>query len=680
MRHAFAAPRTTTETAIATIWCDLLRLDRVGIDDSFFDLGGTSLALTRAHARLQVDLQPFPIALLFQHPTIRTLAAAIQGTESAPQISPVRNLRSERDGYAIVGMAGRFPGADNIDEFWRNLRDGVESITFFRDDELIAAGVAPELVGQPDYVKVRGLIRDAEGFDAAFFGYPPREAELLDPQHRVFLETAWAALEHAGYDPSRAGGPIGVFAGSSPSTYLMANVCADRDGVAALVGGYQSGGFPALFGNDKDYLATRVAYEMDLRGPSVSVQTACSTALVAVAQACDALAAGRCRMALAGGVSITVPRTARIPIPGSAMVSPDGHCRAFDAAAAGTVFGEGVGIVVLKRLTDAQADGDTIYAVIRGVGVSNDGAAKVSFTAPSVDGQAAAVRQALEQSEVDARTISYIEAHGTGTPLGDPIEIAGLTAAFRGDTSDAGFCAIGSVKTNIGHLEAAAGAAGLIKTVLALQHSQLPPTLHFHAPNGQIDFAASPFVVQDRLTDWPRGSSPRCAGVSALGVGGTNAHVVLEEPPVVASGQSARTSQLLVLSAKTPSALNALSENLARFLEESPTVSLADAAFTLQIGRRAFGHRRAVVADTSSEAARTLRELRGEKAAIENRPVAFLFPGQGRSASAWGGACTRMSQYFAKRSIDAARCSAIRWDSISATCFIRRTNQPLASD
>ncbi|HRC77634.1 MAG TPA: polyketide synthase, partial [Kouleothrix sp.] len=412
---------------------------------------------------------------------------------------------------AIVGMDGRFPGAPDLATFWRNLRDGVESISFFSDAELAAMGVDAAALRHPSYVKAAPVLADADRFDAAFFGYSPREAELIDPQQRVFLECAWAALEHAGYDPEAYPGLIGVFAGASLSTYLLFNLLGHPRFSAA------EDSFPVMLGNDKDFLATRVAYELNLRGPCMSVQTGCSTALVATHLACQSLLSYQCDMALAGGVSIHMPQRTGYFYQEGGINSPDGHCRAFDADAQGTLFGSGAGVVVLKRLEDALADGDSILAVIRGSAINNDGGHKIGFTAPGVDGQAEVIARALAVAGVPADTIGYVEAHGTGTALGDPVEVAELTRAFRAETSARSFCAIGSVKTNIGHLDAAAGAAGLIKTVLALQHGEIPPSLHFRQPNPRIDFAASPFYVSARLAAWPAGDTPRRAGVSSFG-------------------------------------------------------------------------------------------------------------------------------------------------------------------
>jgi acyl transferase domain-containing protein len=528
---------------------------------------------------------------------------------------------------AIIGMACRFPGAGEIDSFWHNLRDGVESISTFSDAELIAAGVDPQLLRQPNYVKAGAVLEDVAGFDAAFFDLSPREAELMDPQHRMFLECAVAALEHAGYGLPLERGAIGVYAGANLNTYFF-NLYGGLDPTESM------GNLHVLTGNDKDYLTTRTSYKLNLHGPSVSVQTACSTSLVAVHLACRAVLSGECTMALAGGISIRVPQQSGYLYEPDGIYSPDGHCRAFDAQGQGTTFGSGVGIVALKRLEDARADGDTIHAVIKGTAINNDGAAKIGYTAPSVSGQADVIAAALTIAEVEADTIGYVEAHGTATPLGDPIEVAALTQAFRLGTSRDGFCALGSVKSNIGHLDTAAGVAGLIKTVQALKHRQIPPSLHFRSPNPQIDFAHTPFYVNTALRDWPSAGAPRRAGISSFGVGGTNAHAIIEEAPAAVPTGPARPWQVLALSAKTPSALRAQTQNLAAYLRQHREVPLADVAYTLQLGRRSFSHRQILICRDHDDALAALeisdpqRLLTAEQRA-GNRSVAWLLPGQG---------------------------------------------------
>ena len=555
---------------------------------------------------------------------------------------------------AIVGMAGRFPGAADLRQHWDNLRRGVEAITFFSDEELTAAGVDAGLLRNPRYVRARGVLQDAELFDAVFFGLSPREAEIMDPQHRVFLEAAWQALESAGYAPGVTPLDVGVYAGASLNSYLIASLLTNPE-VMLAAGGYQ-----AMLANDKDFLATRVCYKLNLRGPGVTIQTACSTSLVAVQMACQALLAGECDMALAGGVSINVPRVTGYLYEPGMILSPDGHCRAFDAAAQGTVAGEGVGVVVLKRLREAVADGDHVHAVIRGAAINNDGSLKVGYTAPSVDGQAAVIARAHAMAGVHPSTITYVEAHGTGTELGDPIEVAALTKAFRAATDRRGFCALGSVKTNIGHLDAAAGVAGLIKAVLALEHHALPPSLHFSSPNPRVDFASSPFRVNDTLTEWERaGDTPRRAGVSSFGIGGTNAHVVLEEAPSPAAAALSRPVQVFTLSAKTGEALDRTGAALVARLAEADEPA-ADVAYTLHRGRATFPHRRMVVAASLAEATRALRD--GDPRRVlsrvdsgRDRPVVFLFSGQGSQYVGMGRGLYESEPLF-RETVD--RCAA----------------------
>lgn len=529
---------------------------------------------------------------------------------------------------AVVGMAGRFPGARNIREFWRNLRDGVESISVLDDEQLIAAGAAAADLGNPEYVRAAALLDDIDRFDAAFFGLSPRDAAIMDPQHRLFLECAWEALENAGWCAEEFAGRIGVYAGSGMNTYLIHNLLTNAELVANA----------GLFllkqtGNDKDVLATRVSYQLNLTGPSLSVQTACSTSLVAIHLACQGLLNHECDMAMAGGVTIEIPHGLGYLYREGEILSRDGHCRSFDATSSGTIFGSGLGIVVLRRLDDAIRDGDFIRAVIRGTAINNDGARKVSYLAPSVAGQADAIAEALTVADVSADSISYVEAHGTGTIIGDPIEVAALTRAFRSSTERSGFCAMGSVKTNVGHLDAAAGVAGFIKTILALENRQIPPSLNFSKLNPLIDLERSPFYVNTGLRDWEGNGQPRRAGVTSLGIGGTNAHAILEEAPGVGPSGPSRPWQLLTLSAKTPTALDSIGRDLAEHLEEN-SPALADVAFTTHLGRKAFRFRRAIVCADSIGAAETIglvdskRIVSGSSSESEP-PVIFLCTGQG---------------------------------------------------
>jgi acyl transferase domain-containing protein/NAD(P)-dependent dehydrogenase (short-subunit alcohol dehydrogenase family)/acyl carrier protein len=529
---------------------------------------------------------------------------------------------------AIIGMAGRFPGAGDLAQFWRNLIGGVESIARLSDADLRAAGVAEETIQRANYVKAAPLLEDPALFDAAFFGFSPGEAASLDPQHRLLLELSQWALEDAGCDPERFEGRIGVFAGSAMNTYFSDRGMAER---------FTENYIPTLVAADKDFLATRVSYKLGLRGPSLTVQTACSTSLVAIHLARQSLLSEETDLALAGAVSVRVPHQAGYLYEGSGVVSSDGHVRAFDDAANGTVFGSGAGVVVLKRLSDAIAAGDSIYAVLKGSAVNNDGSGKAGYTAPSVSGQADAVVEALANAGIRADELSYVEAHGSGTPVGDRIELLALSQAVQRFTRRTGFCALGSVKTNVGHLDAAAGMAGLVKTALALKHGQIPPTLNFTRPNAEIDFPSTPFVVNTRLTEWPVGAAPRRAGVMATGMGGTNAFLVVEEAPACPPAPPSDGPQLLVWSAKTRPALDALTARLAAHEEIAVPgdPSLASVARTLQQGRRAFAERRFLVARDLADARRewanpqSSRMITGTQKSAADLPVAFLLPGIG---------------------------------------------------
>jgi amino acid adenylation domain-containing protein/FkbM family methyltransferase len=603
-RPSAAPVRSDLERRIAAAWREVLGTEEIGADENFFDAGGHSLLLVRLHSRLEEILgRAIPLVELFGHPTIRAQAERFAGATPA---SPTRDARprSPVGGHgriAVIGMAGRFPEAPDLDRFWENLRDGVEGISRFSDDELAAAGISAERARGPRTVRSRGKLADIDLFDAEFFAVPPQEAEIMDPQLRLFLECAWQALENAGCDPERIPGAVGVYAGMSLSSYFLGHLLTRPDLLATM------GEEQTIRAFDRDYLTTQASYKLGLKGPSLTVQTACSTSLVAVHYACQALLAGECDTALAGGVSVKIPQVVAAPYEEGGIDSLSGHCRAFDAGADGTVWGNGVGLVVLKRLEDALADGDPIRAVILGSAINNDGAHKVGFTAPSIEGQAEVISAAQARAEISPDTVTYIEAHGTGTPLGDPIEVAALTRAFRPGTERNGFCALGSVKTNIGHLGAAAGVAGLIKAVLALEHRQIPPSLGFATPNPAIPFAASPFYVQTQLADWPRSETPRRAGVSSFGMGGTNAHVVLEEPPSPAPAEPSRTWQLLTLSARSEAALEAAAGRLADWLDRHADADLADIAWTLQTGRRAFPCRRIVLCRDVEEARQALR-------------------------------------------------------------------------
>jgi amino acid adenylation domain-containing protein len=556
---------------------------------------------------------------------------------------------ADREGeIAVVGMSGRFPGARDTAEFWSNLCAGIESVSFFSDDELLAAGIAPELLRDPAFVRAQGALADSYAFDAAFFGVNAREAEVMDPQHRVFLECAWSALEDAGYDPRRFPGAVGVFGGSGFSAHLS-RVLANRELVASV------GNALATFANGKDFLTTRVSYKLGLRGPSVAVQTACSTSLVAIHVACQSLLNRECDLALAGGVSIAADPVGGYLYQEGGILSPDGHCRAFDAAAAGTVGGSGAGVVVLKRMDDALRDGDAIRAVVKGSAINNDGAGKVGFTAPGVEGQAQAIAEALAIAGVEPAEVSYVETHGTGTALGDPIEIAALRTVFGQDEREAP-CALGAVKTNIGHLDTAAGVAGFIKTVLALQHGAIPPTLHFQSPNPETGLADSPFRVNTALSPWTRNGVPRRAGVSSFGMGGTNAHAVLEEAPAPArSAAPDNSARLLVLSARDAEALERMRAGLAAHLAAHPELHLADVAGTLQEGRAAHPLRWSAAVRSLDDARAALAEPDARRparqAAEPAPPVAFLFPGQGTQHAGMARALYEREPVF-RREID----------------------------
>jgi len=536
------------------------------------------------------------------------------------------------EGVAIIGMSGRFPGAPDLETFWANVVAGRDTITHFSRTELEARDRASMEFG-PEYVAAHGVLKDAELFDAGFFGIPPREADFLDPQHRLFLETCWNALEDGGYDPALFSGQIGVFGGCSLNTYLLANLSASREFIDELTGNYQVGEFQAALGNDKDFLCSRVAYKLNLRGPCVTVQAACATSLVAICQASQSLLTYQCDMALAGGVSVTFPQHRGYVYQEGSMGSKDGRCRPFDADATGTVFGHGVGVVLLKRLEDALADGDRIDAVIRGFAINNDGAAKVGYMAPGVEGQAGAIAAAQAMAGIRADAITYVEAHGTATPLGDPIEVAALTRAFRKSTQRNGFCSLGSTKANIGHLDAAAGVSGLIKTVLAMRHGTIPPVANFLQPNPRIDFANTPFYVSREASPW-QPDGPRIAGVSAFGVGGVNAHVVLEEAPADWPEPSMRPAHVLCVSARSQASLDAALLNLGRHLQEHPELDLGDVSYTLQTGRHGFDHRASAVCTSVDEAVGLLaapgnRQIHRSPGIVARPQPVFLFTGQG---------------------------------------------------
>ncbi len=659
---AYEPPANPAEAALCEAFGALLQIDRAGRHDGFFELGGNSLLAVRLLERLRRrntggcasagDGSCIPVTTLFRNPTPASLAAALtQGAQAAIESSRLPRTRRDdaapgdpiaAEPVAIIAMAGRFPGAADVEAFWRNLCEGRDSITAFRPDELDSAVSAAERNG-PAYVPARGVIDGVEQFDAAFFGIGPKEAELMDPQQRIFLELCWECLERGGHAPDAPPGPVGaglvgVFAGMYNATYFQRHVAAHPELIDKV------GAFQVMLNNEKDYIATRVAHKLNLTGPAISVHTACSTSLVAICQALDSLRAGRCDMALAGGIAITCPPRSGYLYQEGAMLSPDGRTRSFDARAQGTVFSDGAAVVLLKRLSDARADGNPVYAVIRGGAVNNDGSHKASFTAPSSEAQAAVIAMAHADARVHPRSIGYVETHGTATPLGDPIEIEGLSKAFRRGTADTGFCRLGSVKSNVGHLVIAAGATGVIKTALALAEQRIPASLHFETPNPALELAGSPFVVNAAASEWRSTDTPRRAGVSSFGVGGTNAHAVLEEAPEMPASEPADGPQLLVLSARTPAALGQAVQRLADHLEHAVSAAdcnLADVAWTLAVGRKAFAHRATVVADDVADAVAKLRSPETAAAVARSHParaseVVFLFPGQGAQYAGMG--------------------------------------------
>ncbi|MBT2230339.1 type I polyketide synthase [Nonomuraea sp. NEAU-A123] len=662
----YSPPLTATERALAELWSEVLGIEPVGTRDNFFDLGGNSLVALQMLALVKKRFgTAVPTVMLFEAPTVHTLAGILdekgagagrtapmtaRTTTSARATTVAKRVAqraadgavSSTDGtdadddrrIAIVGMAGHFPGASDVGAFWNNLREGVESISFFSEEELLAAGVAPDLIHDPSYVPARPVLDDVSGFDAAFFGLSPRMAAITDPQQRAFIEVCWEALEQAGYAVPESRGRVGVFGGSNISTYLL------RMGEHLLNDEEEVSHYEIIMGNDKDALTTTVSYLFDLYGPSVAVQTFCSTSLVAAHLAVQSLRNGECELALAGGVSIRVPDRIGHKFGPGGQESPDGHVRTFDARARGSMFGDGAAVVLLKRLSDAVRDGDHIWAVIRGSAMNNDGALKVGFTAPSVVGQARVIADAMADAGVTGEDISYIEAHGTATELGDPIELAALTRAF-GETEETQYCPIGSVKTNIGHLDRAAGASGLIKTSLALREQVIPASLHYTSPNPEIDFENSPFYVNAQLSPWrTRDGRPRIAGINSLGMGGTNVHMVVEEAPVrppapPVSSESSRRYQVLPVSARNATAADQAGERLGRHLAAAPGIRLADVAFTLQVGRKTFEHRRVAVVDSVESAAAVLTGESPEPGVlsrvdtVQGRPVAFLLAGAG---------------------------------------------------
>ncbi len=629
------AAMNNIEKQILLIWKRLLSIDKIGIFSNFFDLGGTSLKASLLAAELRnYFTQDISVVKVFQYPTIHAMAEFIGKTMKEKPLLQQVNARVKKENdynsrqraIAVIGMSGRFPGAESVDELWENILQGKESVTFFSPDEL--DGIDEDLKNDPFYIPARGILKDIDKFDAPFFGISPNEAQVMDPQQRVLLETAWSALEHAGYSPEQYNGLIGVYAGMGDGSYHLNNIHPRKDIINRV------GDVTVEIASEKDHIAPRISYLMDLRGPSLSIHTACSTALVVVDAAFNALQSYQCDIAMAGGIDITVPQKSGQLYQEGGIFTKDGHCRPFDSEATGTMFGEASGIVVLKRLEDAIADNDTIHAVILGSAVNHDGSHKASYLAPSVDGQAEVIALAQARADVHPETIGFIEAHGTATPIGDPIEIEGLIKAFRLKTSKNQYCAIGSIKGNLGHTTNAAGITGLIKTINVLKNKKIPPSINFNSPNPQIDFKNSPFFVNTEVLEWPADLSPARAGVSAFGYCGTNAHVVLEEFKTLNNSSISRSRHLIVLSAKTAPALKRMTSNFKEFLKNKPDIDLADAAYTLQKGRNHFSHRKYFVCSDVNDLLLQIDKpdpnRSGEHLFENSRPeIVFMFPGQG---------------------------------------------------
>ncbi|WP_346239113.1 amino acid adenylation domain-containing protein [Niabella insulamsoli] len=625
----YRKPKSAMEKNIASVWSELLLIDEIGTDDNFFELGGNSVLAQKSIIALKQKYgYNIPITRLYQYPTIKGLQSSLDDTAPKTRKNIKKKEKAATGDIAIIGLSGRFPGAETIEAFWDVLKEGKETISFFKEEEIDPA--VPDLQkNDPLYVRARGVLKNVAYFDAELFGINPKLAELMDPQMRVFLEISREVLEKTGYLAGGDTGVVGVFAGSNTNTYFNNNVFNHKDKIET------QGYYQTLSVSEKDYLSTRVAYHLNLKGPAVNVNTACSTSLMAIAQAVESLRMGQCELAIAGGVALNVPVNSGHVYEEGAMFSNDGHCRPFDADAKGTVFSDGAGVVLLKRLSDAQADNDLIYAVIKGVGVNNDGGGKGSFTAPSTDGQSEAILMAIEDAGVDPATISYVETHGTATPLGDPIEIEGLKTAF-GEQAKKQYCAIGSVKSNIGHLTHAAGVAGVIKTALSLHHEKLVPSLHYKTPNPAIDFAGSPFVVNDSYRAWEPIDGKRIAGVSSFGIGGTNVHIVME-----AASQEKRSSavksndpQLVVWSSRSHQSNLNFAKKLSEFLENNTNANLDSVAYNLQHFREPLSVRTALVANDVKDLQRQLKEDSIVQAATRqlqerNPNIVFVFPGQG---------------------------------------------------
>ncbi len=612
-------------TAIAGIWQEILQNKDFNLDSSFFDVGGNSINTLQLHYQLELLIgKEIPLGTLFELPTIRSQASYITGlvipayfefSSSLDQVVP----HIDTEAIAIVGMAVNVPGATNLNQFWQNLKEGKESIQWFIDEELAANGVSQTLFNSKNYIKAKGYIDDADMFDANFFGFSPREAEILDPQQRLFLECVWTALENAGYVSEEYAGKIGVFSGGSSIQGYYHNNILPNQKLRDFLGDYQ-----LFIHNSMDFLSSRISFKLNFTGPSLTIQTGCSTSLVTVCQAVQSLLLGECDMAVAGGVALTLPLKSGYLYQDEMILSPDGHCRAFDENANGTVPGNGVGVVVLKRLSDAIVAKDNIHSLIKGYAVNNDGSAKFGLTSPSKKGQIAVIKSALKSANFSSETIDYIEAHGTGTLLGDPIEVEALVEVFSNRTIDSP-CALGSIKTNIGHLDTAAGIIGLIKTILCLKYKQLVPSLHYKKPNARISFPKIPLYVNVETKPWEKLSHPRRAGVSSFAIGGTNAHVILEEAPHKIQNESASANQnLFIFSAKSSEALAILCSNFKLYLQNSSDNDLGNIAFTLQVGRAGLPYRAAYIASTQGELMGLLHKVKISNAISEPK-VIFIF-------------------------------------------------------
>lgn len=640
---ADSVSQNETEKTICGIWQEVLKVERVGVNDNFFDLGGHSLLMTQVHTRLK-EIFNAEITMLdmFKYPTVSALARFINsGNEAEADLeSGVQRARTRRQSLnrdsntdiAIIGIALRFPGADSPEKYWENLRDGIESVSFFSEEDVLAAGGSEELLSMPNFVKAEADVANVELFDAGFFGYSPKEAESMDPQLRFMLECSWEALERAGYDPESCKERIGVFCGAAMSTYMINNMTDEHSAHGVMINYKER--MALLAANSSDFVAQRVSYHLKLNGPSMNIQTACSTSMVAIHTACQSLIHGECDMALAGAVQIRVPQRIGYLYEEGGLPSPDGHCRPFDAKAGGTVHANGIGVVVVKGLEDAERDGDNIYAVIKASAINNDGAMKAGFTAPSVEGQAKVVAEAQEMAGISPDAISFVEAFATGTPLGDSIEVEALTQAFRLKTREKQFCAIGSSKSNLGHLDHVSGMAGIVKAALALQHRAIPPTIHFEAPNPRIDFDNSPFYVNNKLIDWETDKLPRLAGVNNFAIGGTNVHAILEEAPLQTPSGESRPYQLFTLSAKTFSALGKYKTNLIGYLQENRQINMSDVAYTLKKGRKAFNHRFMAVCSHKENVIDMLSAIDFDTESYaninsNNREIVFMLTGEG---------------------------------------------------